>query len=180
MRGSVVVQLHRSCTSKASLVRAMNSPIGLGTWWGVGKKNIVKGHRVFSEGTVHSRTTGIPSARYRSPVHQKRYIYSNGIFSFFFFFLKKRFFDFPRNWDPLEPSFQEGFVNAFRSQFSNKFIVIFKRGFKILYILYKLHFFTFFLRGKNTMRKISRSYPISSVLEKDRYAYHRGDFCISL
>lgn len=31
MRGSVVVQLHRSCTSKASLVRAMNSPIGLGS-----------------------------------------------------------------------------------------------------------------------------------------------------
>lgn len=162
MRGSVVVQLHRSCTSKASLVRAMNSPIGLGTWWGVGKKNIVKGHRVFSEGTVHSRTTGIPSTRYRSPVHQKRYIYSNGIFSFFFFlffslslfFFEEALLGFSKklrsSWDPCLRFRRVPLMRSVRSSRTNSSVgnSIFKRGFKILYIYYTNWIFYVFYGGK--------------------------------
>lgn len=55
---------------------------------------------------------------------------------------------------------------------------IFKRGFKILYIyIIQIGFFTFFTGEKHNAKNI----PIVSdfiVFEKDRYAYHRGDFCL--
>lgn len=140
---------------------------------------------MFSEGTVHSRTTGIPSTRYRSPAHQKRYIYSNGIFSFLFFssllfslspfFFEETLLGFSKKLrssrDPCL-RFSRGFVNTFRSQFfrTNSSVrnAIFKHDFKILciYIL-RIGFFTFFFYGgKSIMRKISRSYPISSYSRK--------------
>lgn len=154
---------------------------------------------MFSEGTVHSRTTGIPSTRYRSPAHQKRYIYSNGIFSFLFFssllfslspfFFEETLLGFSKKLrssrDPCL-RFSRGFVNTFRSQFfrTNSSVrnAIFKHDFKILYIyILRIGFFTFFFlrREKDNAKNI----PIVSdfiVFEKDRYAYHRGDFCISL